>query len=50
VTSNNADEFLTKPKTNIISSWEIGSYKQNLETKMNNTEFLNILKYSIYSN
>lgn len=43
-------EYFSKPKSNIISSWEIGKYKQNLETIIDNTAFLNILKYSIYSN
>ena len=40
----------TKPKTEIISSGQIWNYKQNLRTNINNTEYLNILKYSIYSN
>ena len=39
----------TKPVTKIQSSAQIGKYKQNLETELNNTEFLNILRYSIYS-
>jgi len=39
----------TKPRTNIISSAKVWDYKQNLSTKLNNTEYLNILKYSIYS-
>lgn len=44
------DEYFTKPSLDIISSWEISSYKQNLKTTVNNTKFLDILKYSIYSN
>ena len=43
-------EYFSKPKSVILSSWEIGDYKQNLETTIDNTAFLNILKYSIYSN
>jgi len=43
-------EFFTKPRLDIISSWEVWNYKQNLKTRLDNTEFLNILRYSIYSN
>ncbi len=43
-------EFFTKPRAEIISSAVIGKYKQNLKTMLDNTEYLNILKYSIYSN
>ncbi len=50
VVSNNVWEFFSKPKTSIISSWEIGEYKQNLETILDNTKFLNRQKYVIYSN
>lgn len=42
-------EFFIKPKTEIISSGQVWVYKQNLRTKVDNTEFLNILKYSIFS-
>jgi hypothetical protein len=42
-------EYFTKPVSKIISSAKIGDYKQNLETTLDNTEFLSILKYSIYS-
>ncbi len=47
LTSNR--EF-TKPETTIISSASVWKYKQNLSTTLDNTEFLNILRYSIYSN
>lgn len=47
--TNEWEEF-SKPETDIISSAEIWNYKQNLSTKLDNTEFLDILKYSIYSN
>jgi len=43
-------EFFTKPRLTIISSWKIGSFKQNLRTVVDNTEYLGILKYSLYSN
>jgi hypothetical protein len=57
--SNNSDsikykiessDFFIKPKTSIISSASVWNYKQNISTKLDNTEFLNMLKYSIYSN
>ncbi len=48
--SSNPLEYFTKPSLNIVSTWELSNYKQNLNTNVNNTEFLNILKYSIYSN
>ena len=50
LTSLNNWESFTKPQTTIISSAQIWKYKQNLSTDLDNTEFLNILKYSIYSN
>lgn len=43
-------EYFTTPSMDIISSGKVSKYKQNLRTSINNTEFLNILKYSIYSN
>lgn len=43
-------EYFTKPVLNIISSWEVWDYRQNLNTKLDNNEFLNILRYSVYSN
>jgi len=43
-------EFFSKPETEIISSAQVWNYKQNLRTTLNNTEYLNILRYSIYSN
>ncbi len=46
--SNSGEEF-TKPISKIISSAKIWNYKQNLETTLDNTAFLSILKYSIYS-
>lgn len=42
-------EFFTKPRSSIESSAKVGKYTQNLETLVDNTEFLWMLKYSIYS-
>jgi len=43
-------EFLTKEITQIIWSWEVWGYKQNLRVNINNSKYLNLLKYSIFSN
>ncbi len=43
-------EYFSKPETEIISSAQIWEFKQNIRTKLDNTEFLHMLKYSIYSN
>jgi hypothetical protein len=48
--ATNPQEFFTMPRLDIYSTWEIWEYKQNLKTMVDNTEFLSILKYSIYSN
>lgn len=50
IVSNLNWEYFSKPRTSIISSGEIGAYKQNLETILDNTKFLNRQKYVIYSN
>ena len=42
-------QYFTKPISKIISSAKIWNYKQNLETTLDNTAFLSILKYSVYS-
>jgi hypothetical protein len=44
-----SDSF-TKPISKIVSKARIGNYRQNLETTLDNTKFLSILKYSVYSN
>lgn len=41
--------YFTKPRLNITSSWEVWDFRQNINTKVDNTEFLSILKYSIFS-
>jgi len=43
------DTYFTLPRTNILSSAKVWKYKQNLETNLDNTEFLWLLKYSLYS-
>ncbi|NDK10174.1 hypothetical protein GW846_05355 [Candidatus Gracilibacteria bacterium] len=48
-TLNSGNEAITKPRALVISSAKVGKYTQNLETVIDNTEFLGILKYSIYS-
>lgn len=48
--SVNSSEYFTKPRTHILTSAQILSYRQNLKIWLDNTEFLNILRYSLYSN
>lgn len=43
-------EYLTKEISQIIWSWEVWWYKQNLRVNINNSKYLNLLKYSIFSN
>ncbi len=43
------NDYFTTPKANILSTGKIWRYSQNLRTLIDNTEFLGILKYSIYS-
>ncbi len=39
----------SKPVWNITSSVTVGKYRQNISTSIDNTEFLNMLKYSVFS-
>jgi len=48
--AGNSWEFFTKPRSEIISSARVWKYKQNFRTTVDNTEYLNLLKYSIFSN
>jgi hypothetical protein len=48
-TLTSAQSF-SKPKTQIISSAQVGDYRHNLQTDYDNTKFLNMLKYSVFSN
>jgi hypothetical protein len=41
--------WFTLPRAEIISSAKVWKYKQNLKTTVDNTEFLWILRYSVYS-
>lgn len=50
LTSWTSGWHFTSPETNIISSAQVWNYKQNLSTILDNTEYLNMLKYVIYSN
>lgn len=50
IRSINSWESFSKPETYIETSAKVWNYKQNLNIKLDNTEFLNMLKYSIYSN
>ena len=45
-----SDNFFSKPRAKIISSAQVWSYKQNIETDLDNTKYLWLLKYSIFSN
>ena len=58
--SNNSDDLVynltsasessfSKPSTHIISSAQVWKYRQNLDTYLDNTKYLDFLKYSIYS-
>lgn len=44
-----AAEKFVKDKTEIVSSAEVNWFKQNLRVSIDNLEYLNLLKYSIYS-
>ncbi len=48
--SLNSWEFFTKPISDIISSAQVWKYKQSLEITLDNTDFLSILRYSLFSN
>lgn len=45
-----SSDFFTKPVSKIITSATTWKYKQNLETILDNTWFLSILRYSVFSN
>lgn len=42
-------DVFTLPRTDIISSGQVWKYRQNLRTQLDNTEFLWILRYSVFS-
>lgn len=43
------NNFFTLPRHDIISSGRAGNYVQNIRTQLDNTEFLWLLRYSIYA-
>ena len=43
------NQYFTKPIVSIYSRGKIGKYIQNIRTRVDNTEFLWLLRYSIYS-
>ena len=45
----NIDKNFSKPRAIVKSSSKVGKYSQNIDTTVDNTEFLGILKYSVYS-
>lgn len=47
--SHTEDGFFTKPRLTLISSGKNTKFKQNLQTLLDNTEYLSILRYSIFS-
>ena len=42
-------EYFSNPNWKITSSVKIGKYKQNISINIDNTEFLKMLKYSLYN-
>lgn len=46
---NGANTYFSKPQATIFSSSKAWKYSQNLRTVVDNTEFLGVLKYSVYS-
>ena len=49
VTIKSGDKF-SKAKAKILSSAQVWKYRHNLETEYDNTKFLNMLKYAVFSN
>lgn len=47
---NTGTEKFTSNIAEIVSTGEIGKYKQNLRLEVDNSKYLNLLKYSIFSN
>jgi len=45
----NSGEYFTREKNVIIASGEIGDYKQNIQFDLDTSQYLNLLKYSIFS-
>lgn len=49
ISGNGIETHFSRPKAEIFSWASIWKYSQNLRTEIDNTEFLWVLKYSIYS-
>jgi hypothetical protein len=49
ITSVHSGEYFTKPEAVIFSSGQVWGYKQNLKTTLDNSEYLQISKYSLFS-
>ena len=47
---SNSSKFFSKPIWTITASAVVWNYRQNIKTEIDNSEFLNMLKYSVYSN
>jgi hypothetical protein len=47
--TSSLESAFSKPSTHILSSGQVWKYRQNLDTYLDNTEYLDFLKYSIYS-
>lgn len=50
VNFSGSSDYFTLPEATIYSNAKVWKYSQNLKTEVNNTDFLNILRYSIFSN
>lgn len=48
--SSQGGKYFTKPVWDIYASWYVWPYKQNIKVSLDNTAYLSILKYSIFSN
>ncbi len=44
-----SNEYFTLPSASIFAKWTIGNHHQNLIAEVDNTNFLQILRYSIFS-
>ena len=49
ISSVHSWEYFTKPEAVIFSSGQVWGYKQNLKTTLDNTKYLQISKYSLFS-
>ncbi len=47
--NTSGSDYFTHPRMSLFSKGRVGKYTQNLETVVDNTEFLGILRYSLHS-